>query len=172
MTLALVAVLVVTGVVLAVAYRPAPEGPELVRTTHRFASALLLPASWVLFASLLLDRRGVVRTRGPRSWVAPVLLVLVVPAAAFTGFLLPWERIVSAVGAVPPDLVGVEPAFDVAVAAVTFGGAPISRSTFQRYVLAHLLAGALVVASAVVIARAGARVRGVGRTRRGTAPPR
>lgn len=160
MTLVLVAVLVVTGVVLTVAYRPAPDGPALVRTSHRFASALLLPASWVLLASLVLDRSWARRRGGLRPWLAPALLVLAVPAAAFTGFLLPWERIVSAVGAVPPDLAGVEPAFDVAVAAVTFGGAPVSRSTFQRYVLAHVALGAVVVLAAVAVGR----TTGPGRT--------
>ena len=164
MTVALVALLVVTGVVLTVAYRPTPDGPELVRTTHRIASALLLPASWVLLAALVLDRSWVRRPGGLRPWIAPALLVLAVPATAFTGFLLPWERIVSAVGVVPPDLAGVTPAFDTAVAAVTFGGAPVSRSVFQRYVLAHLALGALVVVAAVAVGR----TTGPGRT---AAPP-
>ncbi len=160
MILALVALLVLTGVVLTVGYRPTPDGPELVRTTHRLASALLLPASWVLLTALVLDRSWARRPGGLRPWIAPALLVLAVPATAFTGFLLPWERIVSAVGVVPPDLAGVAPAFDTAVAAVTFGGAPVSRSAFQRYVLAHLALGALVVVATIAVHRA----TGPGRT--------
>ncbi len=163
MTLVLVAVLAVTGVALAVGYRPPPDEPVLLRTVHRGASALLLPASWVLLAALVLDRTG--RGPGVRPWVAPALFVLAVPAATFTGFLLPWERIFAATAVVAPDLSGLAPAFDASVAAVSFGGAPVERAVFQRYVLAHLLLGAGATVLAVLIARA------VGRRRGPAAPP-
>lgn len=159
MTLVLVAALAVTGVVLAVGYRPPPDDPVVLRTVHRLASALLLPASWVLLAALVLDRsRG--EGRGVRPWVAPALFVLAVPAAAFTGFLLPWERVFAATAVVAPDLSGLAPAFDASVAAVSFGGAPVERAVFQRYVLAHLLLGAGSTVLAVLIARAVGRRRG------------
>ena len=159
MTLVLVAVLALTGVVLAYGYRPPPDDPVLLRTVHRGASALLLPASWVLVVALVLDRTG--RGRGLRPWVVPALFLLAVPAAAFTGFLLPWERVFAATAVVPPELSGLAPAFDASVAAVSFGGAPVERAVFQRYALGHLVLGAAVTVFAVLIARA------VGRARRG-----
>lgn len=159
MTLVLVAALAVTGVALAVGYRPPPDDPAALRAVHRLASALLLPASWVVLAALVLDRSGPGRGngrgegRGVRPWVVPVVFLLAVPAAAFTGFLLPWERIFAATAVVPPDLSGLAPAFDASVAAVSFGGAPVERDVFQRYVLAHLVLGGTVTALAVVLAR-------------------
>ena len=167
--LALVAVLVMTGLVLTWGYRPAPNGPEAVRTVHRLASVLLLPASWVLVFALVQARWGRVGASGVGRWVAPALLVLAVPAAAFTGFLLPWERVFYATAVVVPDVRGMGPAFDAAVSAVTFGGAPVTRPTFQRYVLAHLFLGAAVTAFVLIVAKGA--VRGGGRTRRGTGSP-
>ncbi|MCB9372023.1 MAG: hypothetical protein H6518_04485 [Microthrixaceae bacterium] len=175
LTLGLVAVLVITGVVLTFAYRPAPAGPQAVRAVHRLASALLLPASWVLAFALVRtwarcghDGRG----RRWRALVAPAVLVAAVPAAAFTGFLLPWERVLHATAVVPPDVSGMGPAFDAAVAAVSFGGAPVARATYQRYVLAHLALGLVVVGVVGWSAarRAGA-VRAGGRTTAATGSP-
>ncbi len=168
--LGLVAVLVVTGLVLTWAYRPAPDGPEAVRTVHRLASVLLLPTSWVLVFALVQARWGSGGPTGAGRWVAPALLVLAVPAAAFTGFLLPWERVFYATAVLGPDVRGMGPAFDAAVTAVSFGGAPVARPVFQRYVLAHLFLGAAVTVLVLLVARR--EVRGVGRTRRGTGSPR
>lgn len=172
--MALVVVLVVTGVALTWAYQPAPDGPELLRTAHRLASALLLPASWVLVLSLVGTRWGA--GRGVARWAIPALLVLAVPAAAFTGFLLPWERVFHATAVVPPQMAGMGVAFDVAVSSVTFGGAPVGRSTFQRYVVAHFFLGGAVVALVGLVALIArtpmSGVRAGGRTRRVTARPR
>lgn len=151
--LALVAVLVVTGLVLTWAYRPAPDGPEVVRSVHRLASVLLLPTSWVLVFALVQARWGRTDGRGVRGWVAPALLVLAVPAAAFTGFLLPWERVFYATVVLAPDVRGMGPGFDAAVSAVSFGGAPVARPVFQRYVLAHLFLGAAVIVLVLLVAR-------------------
>ncbi len=156
---ALAAVLAVTGLVLTWAYRPAPDGPEVVRTVHRLASVLLLTTSWVLVFALVQARWARGGASGVGRWVAPALLVLAVPAAAFTGFLLPWERVFYATAVVVPDVRGMGPGFDAAVSAVSFGGAPVARPTFQRYVLAHLFLGALVAALALALA-ASRRARG------------
>lgn len=169
MALSLVAVLVVTGVALAVGYRPPPDDPAALRLVHRLASALLLPASWVVVVALLLDRSARGGGRSPARWAVPVLFVLAVPAAAFTGFLLPWERTFAATAVVPPALAGLAPAFDAGVAAVSFGGEPVEQAVFRRYAVAHLVLGGVVAVLAVVVVRA---VRGGGRTTRATAPPR
>lgn len=151
-TLALLAVLVVTGLVLMWAYRPDPDGPAALRLAHRGASALLLPASWVLVFAMVRDRWGAGRLTAVTRWAVPVLLVLTVPAAAFTGFLLPWQDVFVATAVVPPEFRGMGVAFDASVSNVSFGAAPITRAVFQRYVLAHLFLGAAVAALAALAA--------------------
>lgn len=160
MTLGLVAVLVGTGLVLVWAYRPGPDGPALVRAVHRLSSALLLPASWVLVLGMVRARWGAGRTAPFVRWAVPVLLLLAIPAAAFTGFLLPWEEVFTATVVAPSEFRGMGVAFDAGVANLAFGADPIGRSEFQRYVIAHYALGAAVVALAVVIARITAPRRG------------
>jgi quinol-cytochrome oxidoreductase complex cytochrome b subunit len=152
-TLGLIGVLVASGLVLTWAYRPAPDGPELLRTVHRLASALLLPASWVLLFAMVRSRWGVERGATLSRWAVPALLLVSVPAAAFTGFLLPWEEVVVATAVVPPELRGMGVAFDASVSTISFGAAPITRAVFQRYVLAHLFVGVVVAALVVFVGR-------------------
>ena len=159
-TLVLVAVLVGTGLVLVWAYRPEPDGPTLVRSVHRLASALLLPASWVLVVGMVRARWGTGRTSRFVRWAVPVLLVLAVPAAAFTGFLLPWQEVFTTTVLTPTEFRGMGVAFDAGVANLAFGADPVSRAEFQRYVIAHYALGAAVVALALVIARVTAPRRG------------
>ena len=156
MTLCLVVVLVVTGLVLVWSYRPEPDGPTLVRTVHRLSSALLLPASWVLVLGMVRARWGAGRVAPSVRWAVPVLVLLAVPAAAFTGFLLPWEEVFTATVVAPSEFRGMGVAFDAGVANLAFGADPISRSEFQRYVLAHYVLGAAVAALVGVIARGAA----------------
>ena len=190
MTLGLAVVLVVTGLVLVWAYRPGPDGPTLVRNVHRLSSALLLPASWVLVLGMVRARWGAGRATPLVRWAVPVLVLLAVPAAAFTGFLLPWQEVFAATVLAPSEFRGMGVAFDAGVANLSFGADPISRSVFQRYVIAHYALGTAAAALVVVIARGAARrrrpdtagsvgndegrdrLRGGGRTRRGTGSPR
>lgn len=148
--------LAVTGLLLTWRYHPEPDGFTTVRVVHRVASALLLPASWVLVFTMVQARWGAGRRSTAVRWAVPVLLVLAVPAAAFTGFLLPWEDAVVPAAVVPPALRGMGVAFDAGVSTVSFGADPITRAVYQRYVLAHFFLGALVVALVLLIARAAA----------------
>ena len=111
-------------------------------------------------------------------WAVPVLVLLAVPAAAFTGFLLPWQEVFAATVLAPSEFRGMGVAFDAGVANLRFGADPISRSVFQRYVIAHYALGTAAAALVVVIARGAARRRAAPgaprrsrRRRRRPAPP-
>ena len=170
-TLLLLVVLVASGVALMWLYRPEPGGPTLVRTVHRSASALLVPASWLLVLTMVRHRWGAGRRSTWVRWSVPVALVVAVVLAAFTGFLLPWQELHLPAVVVPPDLAGMGVAFDPQVASVDFGGEPISRTVYQRYVLAHFALAAAVVALVAFVARTAA-LRAGGRTRGGRGSPR
>lgn len=156
-TLGLLVVLAVTGLLLTWAYHPEPDASTSLRVAHRVASALLMPASWALAFTMVQARWGAGRRSHAARWAVPVLMVLAVPAAAFTGFLLPWEEAVVPAAVVPPALRGVGVAFDAGVSTVSFGADPISRAAYQRYVLAHFFLGALVTGLVLLIARTAAR---------------
>ena len=153
------AVLAASGLALVWAHRPDPGGPALLRAVHRGASALLLPGSWLLVATMVGSRWGASRWAAWIRWVVPSALGAAVAAAAFTGFLLPWEGFQLPTVVVPPNLQGMGVAFDPRIATVDFGGDPISRAVFQRYVLAHVGLAAATVGLVALIARTAARRR-------------
>jgi quinol-cytochrome oxidoreductase complex cytochrome b subunit len=131
----LVAVLIVSGLVLTWTYEPPPGDPAWWRLIHQAASVLLLPATWTLaVAGVLVARR--------RAWLGPAALAVVALAAAFTGYLLPWEAVTIPDAVVLPEFSGMGVAFDGRIDLVQVGGTFLARSTYRRYVLAHLLLGA------------------------------
>lgn len=86
---ALLAVLVVTGTWLWFEYRPPLPGGDrqVVQVLHGTASQLLIP---VVLAVLLLHLFDPASRRRWPGWMAAALVVL---AASFTGFLLPWDQL-------------------------------------------------------------------------------
>ena len=142
----LVLALVVSGLALTWLYRPPPDEPTVWRFVHRSASVLLLPATWTLVVAGV----GVAR----RRWLWPAVVAVTALAAAFTGYLLPWETVTVPGAVVLPDFAGLGVAFDDRVDLVQLGSDLVARSTYQRYVIAHLVAGVVVVAAtALVIVR-------------------
>ena len=137
-TVVLVGVLAVSGLALTWTYRPPPDDPTAWRFLHRSASVLLLPATWTLVAA----RVGMARRR---SWPLPAALAVAALAAAFTGYLLPWDAVTVPTAVVPPTFSGLGVAFDGRVSVVEVGGGMLARSTYQRYVLAHVGLGVVVV---------------------------
>ena len=133
--------LLVTGLVLVWDYRPL-EQVTAWQLVHRWASVLLLPTTWVLVAAGV----GLARARGRPLWfwAAPALLAVLAVGAAFSGYLLPWDQAVLPDVVVAPDLRGMGVAFDDRVSGVILDDVIVSRTAFQRWVVAHLGVGALV----------------------------
>jgi quinol---cytochrome c reductase cytochrome b subunit, bacillus type len=153
----LIAVLVVTGVMLVVGYRPdvrAANGMTShlrTRTIHRFASQLLFPA----FGGVAVAAAGLalVRHRAARL-VAPIVAGLAVLAASITGYLLPWNQLAVTHLAVGSHLDGYRAIlFHDNVRFVLVGNSEISTSTLARWVWIHVVGvTALLVVLLVVIA--------------------
>ncbi|HXV86654.1 MAG TPA: cytochrome b N-terminal domain-containing protein, partial [Gemmatimonadales bacterium] len=97
-------VLVVTGVLLAVYYRPSPEEAYaslqhitttvplgwLVRDLHVWSASLIVLLGLIHMGRVFLDRAY----GSPRetNWLAGVLLLFVILAFGATGYLLPWDQ--------------------------------------------------------------------------------
>jgi quinol-cytochrome oxidoreductase complex cytochrome b subunit len=154
----LLAVLIVTGVMLMFQYRPdtTPEfarvygiQPHLfVRTVHRTASRLLLPAFTALFVAAV--GLAVVRHR-PVRVVWPILAGVAVLAASFTGYLLPWDQLAFWSVRVGEHVSGYRPIlFHSNVKYVLLGNKEIGTSTLARWVWVHSI-GVTVVLIALLI---------------------
>jgi quinol-cytochrome oxidoreductase complex cytochrome b subunit len=155
----IIAVLVITGVMLLLGYRPdvtAANGitPHLrTRTIHRVASQLLFPA----FGGVFVAAAGLalVRHRAARL-VAPIVAGLAVLAATFTGYLLPWDQLALTGVTVGSDMSGYRPILfhDDKVKYVLIGNREIATSTLAQWVWIHAVAVTfLLVVLLVVVAR-------------------
>jgi quinol-cytochrome oxidoreductase complex cytochrome b subunit len=148
-SLVLITLLAVTGILLMLAYQPAPAaahasvltienavrfGP-LVRGIHYWGANLLVVV-------LLLHAARVFLTggyHGPRqfNWVVGVALLLVVLANAFTGYLLPWDQLSYWAITISTGMVGYVPWLGPALQRVARGGTDIGTETLVLFYTVH-----------------------------------
>jgi quinol-cytochrome oxidoreductase complex cytochrome b subunit len=153
----LIAVLVITGVMLVLGYRPDVTAANGItshlrtRTIHRVASQLLFPA----FGGVAVAAAGLalVRHRAARL-VAPIVAGLAVFAASITGYLLPWDQLAVTHVAVGSHMDGYRAIlFHDNVRFVLIGNSEISTSTLARWVWIHMIGVTpLLVVLLVVVA--------------------
>jgi quinol-cytochrome oxidoreductase complex cytochrome b subunit len=165
-TLALLAVLAVTGAFLSTAYRPTvsqalrgipgvDDDQQAARVIHRVVGLLtLLPAAGLLVAATVLSIRRWGRSGG-LAGLAAIPVVLVLAAAALSGFLLPWDQLALFTVEVPRHVEGVwTAAFDDKVRYVLIGRTEIDQETYALWVILHVVVfPLLLVALAVFLGR-------------------
>ncbi len=153
----IIAVLVITGVMLVLGYRPDVTTANGItshfrtRTIHRVASQLLFPA----FGCLAVAAAGLalVRQRAARL-VAPIVGCLAVLAAAITGYLLPWDQLALAHVTVGSHVNGYRAIlFHDDVKFVLIGNREIASSTLARWAWIHMVGvTSLLVVLVIVVA--------------------
>ena len=148
-SLVLITVLAVTGILMMLAYQPAPDiaydsilsiengvrfGP-LVRGVH-YWSANLLVVVLLLHASRVFLTGGY---HGPRqfNWVVGVSLLGVVLANAFTGYLLPWDQLSYWAVTISTGMLGYVPWLGPSLQRVARGGADIGADTLIVFYTVH-----------------------------------
>jgi quinol-cytochrome oxidoreductase complex cytochrome b subunit len=144
-------VLGITGVLLALYYRPTPEGAYdsillimnevrfgwLIRSMHSWSASLM-----VIFAVLHLLRVFVTGSfKPPRelNWIAGVVLGVLVLAFGYTGYLLPWDQRAYWATTVGTDIMGSVPFVGDLVLRLVRGGADVTALTLTRFYGAHVL---------------------------------
>jgi quinol-cytochrome oxidoreductase complex cytochrome b subunit len=169
-------VLVVTGVVLAFYYVPSPDHARasvawiesslplgsLIRNLHR----------WSAYAMVVLVVCHMVRVfvhgayRKPRelNWVVGVIMLLVVLAFGFTGYLLPWDQKAYWATNVGINMADTAPLVGPWIADFLRGGPELGALTLLRFYAAHVFVLPAVLVAGLVLHFAMVR-------RRGTATP-
>jgi cytochrome b6 len=150
MALFLFLVQVVTGVLLALYYKPSPDQAFesvqtimtevdfgwLIRSAHSWSANLLVG---VLFLHLLTTY--MMRAyRRPRefTWVTGVLLVCLFLAFGFSGYLLPWNKLSFFATRVGTAIVGVVPLIGNQLLLLARGGENVSGDTLARFYALHV----------------------------------
>jgi len=125
-----------------------------IQTAHRVASIATIPSAIVAGVLVVLDarRRQSEWRKGRVALVAGPGLAVLVLAASFTGYLLPWDQLALWAVTVGTNMRGYTPVFGHSVKYVLLGSNEITTGTLWRWFVVHtmvlsiLLVGALVVA--------------------------
>ena len=150
MTLFFFIVQVATGILLLLYYRPsAGEAYDsiqfimtrvqfgwLVRSIHSWSANLLVGAAFVhLFSVVFLKAY-----RRPRelTWVSGALLLFIMLAFGFTGYLLPWNELAFFATRVGTDMAGAVPVIGDATVRFLRGGPDVTGATLTRFYGVHV----------------------------------
>lgn len=150
LTLFLFAVQVATGILLLLYYRPSAEEAYesvqfivtrvefgwLIRNLHSWSANLLVLSAFLhLFSVFLLKSY-----RRPRelTWVSGVLLLLLMLAFGFSGYLLPWNELAFFATKVGTGIAGVVPVVGPFLMRLLRGGDEVTGATLTRFYGFHV----------------------------------
>ncbi len=162
-TLFLLVVQVVTGIVLAMNYSPAPEHAYnsvmfisnqvvlggTVRGLHHWGSSALVIVVGLHMLRVFLW--GSYKAPREVTWMAGVILLLLVMAFAFTGYLLPWTQRSYWATVVGTKIVGTVPAIGGWLLQVVRGQADVGAVTLARFYAIHVLLLPALLAPLVIL---------------------
>jgi cytochrome b6 len=150
MTLFLLGVQLFTGILLLLYYRPsAPEAYEsvqfivtqvrfgwLIRNVHSWSANLLVAAAFAHFFSVFFLKSY----RRPRelTWVSGVLLLFLMLAFGFSGYLLPWNELSFFATKVGTGIAGAVPVIGPFLRQLLRGGDDVTGATLSRFYGLHV----------------------------------
>jgi menaquinol-cytochrome c reductase cytochrome b subunit len=148
----------VTGVVLAMYYKPDPDKAYesiqfitndltlgwLVRGMHRWGASVFIILMFFHMARVFLF--GAYKYPRELNWIIGVLLLAMGMLEGFTGYLLPWDQTAYWATVVGINLNGTAPVIGPFLAQFLSGGAEIGADTLSKFYALHMLAipGALI----------------------------
>ena len=151
MCLALVLLLVATGVLLLFAYEPSASGAyesvaslrygvpmgQLLRNLHRWGGNCLV----VLVFLHLLRVYYTGAYRGPRAanWVVGLLLLALETGENFTGYLLPWDQLAFWAGTIATSMLEYIPAAGPVLQKMVRGGSEMGARTLSIFYILHIV---------------------------------
>jgi quinol-cytochrome oxidoreductase complex cytochrome b subunit len=148
----------ITGVVLAMYYKPDPDKAYqsiqfitndltlgwLVRGMHRWGASVFIILMFFHMARVFLF--GAYKYPRELNWIIGVLLLALGMLEGFTGYLLPWDQTAYWATVVGINLNGTAPVIGPFLAQFLSGGAEIGADTLSKFYALHMLAipGALI----------------------------
>jgi quinol-cytochrome oxidoreductase complex cytochrome b subunit len=146
----LVALLAATGVMLMFVYTPSPETAyqdmlklqtevwfgQLVRNVHHWSGNLLLIVAFLHLLRVFFT--GGFRTPREFNWMLGVVLLLLVVAANFTGYLLPWDQLAYWAVTVGSSLLSYVPLIGEGLRNFLLGGPEVGAATLTNFYGLHV----------------------------------
>ena len=150
LALLLIMILIVTGVMLMFVYTPTPETAysdmlalqsevafgQLIRNVHHWSGNLLLVVTFLHMLRVFFT--GAFRQPREFNWVIGLSLLLLVVAANFTGYLLPWDQLAYWAVTVGTSLLDYVPVVGDQISLLILGGPEVSGATLRNFYGLHL----------------------------------
>jgi quinol-cytochrome oxidoreductase complex cytochrome b subunit len=166
-------VLVVTGVVLAFFYVPSPDHARasvawfessvpfgsLVRNLHRWSAYAMVVLVFLHMIRVFVH--GAYRKPRELNWVVGVLMLLIVLAFGFTGYLLPWDQKAYWATNVGINIAGSVPLVGRSMANLLRGGPTVGALTLLRFYAMHVFVLPVLLVLGLIIHFAMVRRRGI-----------
>jgi menaquinol-cytochrome c reductase cytochrome b subunit len=141
----------ITGVILAMYYRPDPDSAYasiqhitndvtlgwMVRGMHRWGASLFIILMFMHMGRVFLF--GAYKYPRELNWIIGVLLLAMGLLEGFTGYLLPWDQTAYWATVVGINLNGTAPFLGPYIASFLRGGAEIGPETLSRFYSIHML---------------------------------
>jgi quinol-cytochrome oxidoreductase complex cytochrome b subunit len=140
-----------TGVILAMYYKPDPQNAYasiqyitndltfgwLVRGMHRWGASLFIILMFMHMGRVFLF--GAYKYPRELNWIVGVLLLAIGMFEGFTGYLLPWDQTAYWATVVGININGTAPFLGPFIASLLRGGAEIGPDTLSRFYSIHML---------------------------------
>jgi len=150
-TFLLFAIQVVTGVLLAIYYRPSVESAHdsvlfimndvrygwLIRSVHRYAAELMVLTVMVHMVKVFLA--GAYKPPRELTWVSGVFLLFLTLTFGFTGYLLPWDQRAYWATTVGTEMAHSVPLVGKYLSYALKGGDVIGQRTLSRFYAMHVI---------------------------------
>lgn len=154
---------VITGIMLALYYKPTLEGAHesvalimtevplgwVIRSVHRWSAYFMIAVVFIHLFGILVNKAY----RSPRefTWMSGVFLLLLTMAFGFTGYLLPWDELSLAATKVGTDIPRSIPFIGVWVTKLLRGGEDVTGNTLTRFFGFHICLFPLLLLGFVLI---------------------
>jgi quinol-cytochrome oxidoreductase complex cytochrome b subunit len=172
-TLFLFGIQVVTGILLLLYYRPTPEGAFesvqfimtqvpfgwVIRSVHSWAANLLVLAAFIHLFSVYF-MRGYRRPREV-TWLSGIVLLGLMLAFGFSGYLLPWNELAFFATKVGTDIVGALPWVGQPLMIFLRGGEEVTGATLTRLFGFHVAVLPMIATLVLIVHLALVQVHGM-----------
>ena len=116
----------------------------LTRNVHRWGAHLMV--FFVFLHMMRVFYHGASKPPRECNWVIGVLLLLMVIALSFTGYLLPWDQISYWAITIGLNMASYTPIINVPIQALIFGGLEVGQNTLLRFYVLHIMVLPLLTA--------------------------
>lgn len=144
-------ILVVTGIFLAMYYKPTPAEAyksvqtimttvpmgSLVRSTHHWAANTMIAA--VMLHMIRVYFMGAYKKPREMNWVVGIFLLLTTTTFGFSGYLLPWDQLAFWATKIGTGIAGSIPVMGEPISLILMGGTDIGAETLTRFYAIHVL---------------------------------